>query len=94
VTTVVQPAVSQIDTKTPPPGPTALDLSAIADTLAGLQLARDQREFRDALVAELRRGPTRPLSAIADDVATFGINPDQAQGPAWLRAISLLRGKS
>ena len=90
--TSAPPAPSPVVPSQPPPEPTVPDLAAIADTLAGLLLARDQRGFRDGIVAELRRGPTRPLSAIADDVATFGINPDQAQGPAWLRAIRLLRG--
>jgi len=94
VSPVIAPPVdSQVDAKTPPLEPTAPDLAAIADIIAGLLVARDQKGFRDGIVAELRRGPTRPLAAIADDVASFGINPDQAQGPAWLRAISLLRGQ-
>jgi len=90
--TSAPPAPSPVDSGQPPAEAAAPDLAAIADIIAGLMLARSQRGFRDAIVAELRRGPTRPLSAIADDVASFGINPDQAQGPAWLRAIRLLRG--
>ncbi len=74
----------------PPPddGP---DLSAVADLIAGLQLSNQQKGMQSRIVAELRNGPQRPLLAIADEVATFGINPEQPQGEPWQEAIRLLQ---
>jgi hypothetical protein len=80
--------VKQPDTATPAHGP---DLSAVADMVAGLLLPKKQKALQERIVAELRNGPQRPLAAIADEVATFGINPDQPQGKPWLEAIRLLR---
>jgi hypothetical protein len=68
------------------------DLSAVAEIIAGLTLRNKEKGLQARIVAELREGPQRPLAEIADDVASFGINPDQKQGPAWLEAIRLLRG--
>jgi hypothetical protein len=70
------------------PGP---DLPAIADLIAGLLLPNKQKQLQARIVEELRNGPQRPLSEVADEVETFGINPDQPQGPRWLEAIRLLR---
>jgi hypothetical protein len=75
----------------PPPPPPGPNLAAVADLIAGLLLPKKQKDLQDRIVAELRNGPQRPLSAVADEVATFGINPDQPQGKPWQEAIRLLR---
>jgi hypothetical protein len=81
------------DPKPPDPEPVRdkPDLSALADTIASLELRPKERGLQSQIVAELRQGPQRPLAEIAADVASFGINPDQEQGPAWQEAIRLLR---
>ena len=82
------PVVEEERVEPPAHGP---DLTAVADMIAGLLLPKKQRDLQSRIVAELRDGPQRPLSAIADEVQTFGINPDQAQGKPWQEAIRLLR---
>jgi hypothetical protein len=86
--TPAKPPIEQPAEPSTPPGP---DLSAVADIVAGLRLPNKQKALQGRLVDELRNGPQRPLAAIADEVATFGINPDQPQGKPWQEAIRLLR---
>jgi hypothetical protein len=91
-TVVVQPDKQvETDTKGPVPPVHGPDLSAVADLVAGLLLPKKQKALQEQIVAELRNGPQRPLAAIADEIATFGINPDQPQGKPWQEAIRLLR---
>ena len=76
------------------PKPASIDLRAIADVIAGLGIPRKQQEFRAGLVAELRGPSPRPLSKIADDVASLGIGDNQEQTPRWREAIAKLRAAS
>lgn len=81
----------------PPPEPVTpepVDLGRVADLIAGLLLPRRQAGDQQRLVAELRAGPSRPLTAIADEVAAFGIGPGQPQAVPWQEAIRILRGGS
>jgi len=76
----------------PEPAPAVpIDLKAIADVVAGLAVPNKQQAFRAGLVAELRGGSLRPLSAIADDIASLGIGDNQEQTPRWRQAIAQLR---
>lgn len=54
-------------------------LSALADRVAKLKLARREKPKQAAIVAELKKPLTRPLAAIAQDIASFGIGPGQPQ---------------
>jgi hypothetical protein len=90
-----EPAPAPAPQPAPPPAPAPaapIDLQAIADVVAGLAIPNKQQAFRAGLVAELRGGSPRPLSAIADDVATLGIGDNQEQAPRWRQAIAQLRG--
>lgn len=78
----------------PSPAPEPADpaeLNAIADEVARLVLARDQRGLQRAIVNELRTGGRRPPAEIADDVASFGIGEGQAQAPLWRQIVERLR---
>jgi hypothetical protein len=66
-------------------------LTALADRVAGLKLARKERAKQAAIVAELRRPLTRPLAAIADDVERFGIGPGQPQKAEQNAVVAALR---
>jgi len=78
----------------PPPPPPGLseELARIADGIAGLTLANRQRSLQGQLVAELRTQPRPPrdLPSIAQDVRSFGINPDTEQGSTWQGLIARL----
>ena len=54
-------------------------LAALADRVAMLKLARKEKPKQAAIVAELKKPLTRPLAAIAQDIAGFGIGPGQPQ---------------
>jgi hypothetical protein len=56
-----------------------------------LALARSQLLLQHRIVSELRAGPSRPLEAIADDVAGFGIGEGQAQATLWRDIVERLR---
>jgi hypothetical protein len=52
---------------------------------------RKARYDKDLRGAGPEEAEPRALSNLADEVAAFGINPDQAQGPGWLALIERLR---
>jgi len=74
-----------------PGGPPPQALAALADRVARLELARKERAKQAAIVAELQRPLTRPLAAIADDVASFGIGPGQPQKAEQNAIVAALR---
>ncbi len=88
------PAPARLPQPAPRPAPRPADraeLHAIADDVARLALARSQLLLQHRIVSELRAGPSRPLAAIADDVAGFGIGEGQAQAPLWRDIVERLR---
>jgi hypothetical protein len=87
---VPEPAPRPAPPPTPPPT-APVDLQAIADVVAGLAIPNKQQALRAGLVAELRGSSPRPLSAIADDLDSFGIGDNQEQTPRWRQAIAQLR---
>jgi hypothetical protein len=96
VTPVVsQPVISQPAVPQPAPvTPGAVDLGRVADLVAGLEVPLRQVGDQRSIVAELRAGPSRPLSEIADEIAALGIGPGQPQAVPWQAAIRMLRGES
>jgi hypothetical protein len=84
----------------PPPLPdsrpflAASDLAWLATAVGGLQLARSQRPLQGAIVRQLRESSImdrQTATALAGQVASFGIGPGQQQAGPWQQAISRLR---
>ncbi len=85
-----EPAAPQPSPPEPPPMDRSA-LGAIADDVAKLGLARSQIALQSQIVNELRAGPSRPLSQIADAVAAFAIGEGQVQAPLWHSIVDRLR---
>jgi hypothetical protein len=87
-----QPETQPPEPPQPAPGQAMrAELNALADDVAKLLLARDQRGLQSRIVQELRTGGRRPPAEIANDVARFGIGEGQAQAPLWRSIVERLR---
>lgn len=71
----------------------SINLPLAIDLLLSLQLSRKHKPIRDDIVSLLRAGnlSDQDLSAIADQVETFGIGNKQEQYTRWRQALSILR---
>jgi len=89
----VIPEPSKPSIPTPPPDPQqpARDLAQAASLIAGLLLAKSQKQLQADVIAKLQGVLDEAgVKAVAAQVRSFGINPGQPQAVQWREALAIL----